>query len=530
MGLGKSLQALGLILVNPPKNPSKPQTTLIVCPVSVMSNWTLQVEQHLQPNTLKIGLYHGPDRSRLLSTLSDLDILITSYGTISTEYSNYSNRKISDDANFAIDNQSRTSKKRQARHESSIFEQSFHRIILDEGHHLRNTQSKTYVGCMALRAANRLAITGTPILNKPDDIHSLLSFLSVDPLSDKSVFRRYIAQPIYIGDPIGLSRLRAVMAHIALRRNKSKLNLVSKTVELRSVTFPDDCAHKKIHDALFDSARMVFRATLSSGSDSNISKNYMKILETLMRIRQACLSGELVPKASIDAAEAVLKYVGEKQELSAEDGERLLEKLKGAFDDTTTTECAICFDTMEENDAVILRKCSHVFCELCLSKVSEKYSGVCPMCRCPFEASDMIKSCVVVAATLKCKKDPNAEPTDTLGPSPKLKALALAISEMKDDEKGVIFSQFTKFLDVLETFLEEAGHALVRIDGSKTPKQRIHAMKEFNQETGGPRFIICSLHAAGTGISLTRGNHCFMMDTWWNSSVEQQAMDRVSCH
>ena len=38
----------------------------------------------------------------------------------------------------------------------------------------------------------------------------------------------------------------------------------------------------------------------------------------------------------------------------------------------------------------------------------------------------------------------------------------------------------------------------------------------------------CSLHAAGTGINLTRANHVFLMDTWWNSAAENQAMDW--CH
>ena len=52
-------------------------------------------------------------------------------------------------------------------------------------------------------------------------------------------------------------------------------------------------------------------------------------------------------------------------------------------------------------------------------------------------------------------------------------------------------------------------------------------MKDFNDEAGGPRFILCSLHTASTGINLTRGNYVFMMDCWWNQAVENQAMDRV---
>jgi len=166
----------------------------------------------------------------------------------------------------------------------------------------------------------------------------------------------------------------------------------------------------------------------------------------------------------------------------------------------------------------------------------------------------MIEQTAALAATQQESDEENvpmSQCMDELGPSPKLEALLQAIQEMKEDEKGVIFSQFTKFLDVLEPFLTSKGYSFTRIDGSKSANQRIVAMKNFSAEDG-PRFILCSLHAAGTGITLNRGNHVFMMDTWvrfvalhlddfnirhltlsphfylqWNISVENQAMDRV---
>jgi SNF2 family DNA or RNA helicase len=523
--LSKSLQAIGLLLSNPPKA-IDPKTTLIVCPLSVISNWVEQIEQHLVPNTLKVGIYHGTHCRSLLTELSDLDVLISPYGTISADYCiAFPNGLKGDGAKEDLPPQKKKTK-HTTNGMATVFDNIFHRIILDEAHTIRNSKSKAYAGCMALQSTYRLCLTGTPLQNKPEDIHSLLSFLAVEPLADRTIFRRAIAQPIGIGDPVGLSRLRTVMAHVALRRNKSKLDLVSKTVELRSIRFPDSCAHKRIHDALFESTQIFFRATLSSGDDKQLSKYYMKILELLTRIRQACISGNLVPKRIIEAAEQVLELVKD-QELSPEDGEKLLEKLKGTFSETT--ECAICLDTMEEDEAVILRECSHIFCESCLYKVSEQCREICPLCRCRFKPTDILTSSRDIASAMNGMKPATLlETMSNLSPSPKLKALALAIGEMHDDEKGVIFSQFTKMLDLLEAFLKEQGHSFVRIDGSKSAAQRSTAMKQFSTENGGPRFILCSLHAAGTGITLTRGNHCFMMDTWWNSSVEQQAMDRVS--
>jgi SNF2 family DNA or RNA helicase len=488
-----------------------------------MSNWIQQIEQHVAPDTFKVGMYHGPDRYDLLSAASDFDVLIASYGTLSTDYGNEF-PKVGGKEN------SKPKKKKARTKGPSIFAQIFLRVILDEAHIIRNTKSRTFAGCSKLQATYRLCLTGTPLQNKPEDIRSLFAFLSVEPLGDRNIFRRAISQPIQNGDDVGIARLRTMMAHIALRRNKSKLDLVEKTVELRSIAFPADSAHKGIHDALFESAQIAFRATLSAGDDKAL-KNYMMILETLTRIRQACVSGCLVPKERLEAAEKVLAMVtGKKGELTAEEGEALLQKLKGALADEEGVECAICLEDLEESATVILRSCKHVFCEPCITKVEKQCRGLCPLCRQQFQPDDIIKKCAAESAAATDDGDTRkslSDSMDDLGPSPKLEAMGQAITEMKVDEKGVIFSQFTKFLDIIEPFLTALGHTFVRIDGSKTAKQRIAAMDAFSAEDG-PRFILCSLHAAGTGITLNRANHAFMCDTWWNVSVENQAMDRVS--
>jgi len=114
-----------------------------------------------------------------------------------------------------------------------------------------------------------------------------------------------------------------------------------------------------------------------------------------------------------------------------------------------------------------------------------------------------------------------------LGGSPKVGALLEAVGEMADGEKGIIFSQFTSFLDKIGRSFRMHGHAFTRIDGSMSSLKRIEAMRDFSAD-GGPRLILCSLMACGTGINLTRAKHVFMLETWWNKSAEDQANDR--CH
>jgi SNF2 family DNA or RNA helicase len=86
-------------------------------------------------------------------------------------------------------------------------------------------------------------------------------------------------------------------------------------------------------------------------------------------------------------------------------------------------------------------------------------------------------------------------------------------------------------LDIIQSELDKAGHHLTRIDGTKKRALRAKAMEIFNTEgtdsAETPRFILCSLKACGVGINLTRANHVFLMDPYWNAATEDQAMDRV---
>ena len=106
-----------------------------------------------------------------------------------------------------------------------------------------------------------------------------------------------------------------------------------------------------------------------------------------------------------------------------------------------------------------------------------------------------------------------------MGRSPKTQALLDKIDEMAPDEKGAIFSQWTSHLDILEMELQKEGHTYTRIDGTMCMNDRTNAMEAFDSEQCNsqrfPRFILCSIHACGVGINLTRGNVVFLMDPWY---------------
>jgi SWI/SNF-related matrix-associated actin-dependent regulator of chromatin subfamily A3 len=254
----------------------------------------------------------------------------------------------------------------------------------------------------------------------------------------------------------------------------------------------------------------------------------------------------LIPQARLKRAEAVCKEIERRnlhkeRPMTAAEGRALLEKLQGVFEENTdgTAECAVCLEDFPKENATILRTCMHSYCEACITNVLSMNPRRCPLCRADFEQKDVVKMTDASNAAkkgladedttrMKASSDGSEFSEENLLNSPKIQELLQQLQRMGGDEKAVIFSQFTQFLNVITRAVDKAGFRFTRIDGTMSAPQRIKAMNDFNSNSkDSPRLILCSLMAAGTGINLTRGNWCFMMDSWWNKAVEDQAMDRI---
>jgi SNF2 family DNA or RNA helicase len=307
------------------------------------------------------------------------------------------------------------------------------------------------------------------------------------------------------------------------------------------IVFPPDNPHERVHNLLYTSARIVFIRVLQS-MDEDVLEHSMPFLELILRIRQACCHAALVPLHCRISAQAVideehsLKKVLDKSQTDSSLAIESLEKSRNALDENTVTECAICSDQMDEENAVVLTRCKHVFCQTCVNQVA---NHLCPLCHMEYSESDKIgmkdakKSLEKKAAKPPEKRQMTAgDYNEVLGRSPKIQAMLNAVKELGPDEKCVIFSQWTNMLDIIQAEFTDLGFTYCRIDGSMSADQRIEAMEQFDTEECDtmqtPRFILCSLHACGTGINLTRGNVVFLMDCWWNSAVESQVCSSCS--
>ena len=111
--------------------------------------------------------------------------------------------------------------------------------------------------------------------------------------------------------------------------------------------------------------------------------------------------------------------------------------------------------------------------------------------------------------------------------SGKLEELCRSLREVVDEgHKALVFSQFTRFLELIRKRLEAEGVAYEYLDGRTPAKSRETRVATFQNPAGPPVFCI-SLKAGGVGLNLTAADYVFIMDPWWNPAAEAQAVDRT---
>ena len=241
MGLGKTLQALCAIRGR----------TLVVAPTSVMHNWVAEA-QRFRP-ALSLNVYHGPKRE-----LSDADLTLTTYALLRLD----------------------TEKLTACRWDT---------VVLDEAQAIKNPDSQVAGAAFALQAGFRIALTGTPVENRLDELWSQFHFINRGLLGGRADFQDRYATPIGNADADAAARLRRRIRPFLLRRLKREVapELPSRTEGVLRCELDVD------ERAVYDGVRA---ATLKNvvhqlGAGGGV----MAALEALLRLRQAACHSALVP-------------------------------------------------------------------------------------------------------------------------------------------------------------------------------------------------------------------------------------------
>jgi len=304
MGLGKTIQSISLMLINPrpPKNSvvdddkkalssRVDKGTLVVGPLALIKQWEAEIKNRVDDShKMKVCVHHGPQRTKRFEDLRKYDVVITTYQILVSEHSSSSKRE--DGPQFGC------------------FGIHWYRVILDEAHTIKNRNAKATKACYALRAEYRWCLTGTPMQNNLDELQSLIKFLRIKPYNDLKTWKTQITEPMRAGrGNIAMKRLNFYLKAFMKRRTKDvlkqegALNPGGKPTKGGALSNGFKITERKVEavSAEFTPEERSFYSRLEQRTDRNIDAmmsgakmNYASALVMLLRLRQACNHPQLV--------------------------------------------------------------------------------------------------------------------------------------------------------------------------------------------------------------------------------------------
>ncbi|MBW4455197.1 MAG: DEAD/DEAH box helicase [Nostoc indistinguendum CM1-VF10] len=382
MGLGKTVQFIAFLL-HLKEQYTLENPTLLVCPTSVLGNWEREVNKFAP--SLKILQYHGDKRPKgkaFLEAVKKHDLIVTSYSLLHRDI-------------------------------KSLQSVSWQIIVLDEAQNVKNPEAKQSKAVRELEATFRIALTGTPVENRLQELWSILDFLNPGYLGNKQFFQRRFAMPIEkYGDTASLTQLRSLVQPFILRRLKSDRDIIQDLPDKQEMTV--FCGLTGEQAALYQ--QVVEQSLVEIESAEGLQRRGM-ILALLIKLKQICNHpAQYLKQATLE----------------------------------------------QHNSAKLLR----------LEEMLEEV--------------------------------------------------------LAESDRALIFTQFAEWGKLLKPYLEkQLGREIFFLYGSTSKKQREEMIDRFQHDPQGPPIMILSLKAGGVGLNLTRANHVFHFDRWWNPAVENQATDRV---
>ncbi|MBB2900304.1 hypothetical protein FHR75_001092 [Kineococcus radiotolerans] len=255
MGLGKTVQLLALLLH---ERGGDPGPTLLVCPMSVVGNWAAEAAR-FAPD-LRVHVHHGPGRPRgadLARAAAGHDLVVTTYGLLVRDAGDLA----------AVD---------------------WHRVALDEAQHVKNAATRQARAVRALRAHHRVALTGTPVENRLEDLRAVLDATNPGLLGSAARFRDTFAVPVEkLGQEEPARRLALVTRPFVLRRVKTDPAVAGDLPEkiemtVRANLTPEQAAlYRRVVDDLV-------RRLAEEDPDPRGPARRGLVLATLTRLKQIC--------------------------------------------------------------------------------------------------------------------------------------------------------------------------------------------------------------------------------------------------
>ncbi|KAL1741098.1 SNF2 family N-terminal domain-containing protein [Schizophyllum fasciatum] len=525
MGLGKTLQTIAFNAYIRELKHSK--HFLIVCPLSVLHNWVAEFEK-FAPG-IPVCMYHGTVEERaelrrtVMSPIGKME-KPKKEPSAKAKKAKASAAKASKKAPLAAEDDFEddgddasafpvvvTTYEMIIRDAAHLADYDWGYIIVDEGHRLKNIDCKLMREIKRYNTAHRMILTGTPLHNNLSELWSLLNFVLPDIFQDLESFQEWFNIP-YIQETLGTERsskiindLHALLKPFLLRRLKSDVETNLPPKKEYVLNAPLSRQQRETYDHIVNGT---LRAYLIGKEKEKAAVKLTA--EEMDAPRQLRTKGRAKGRYNVDGDDDEyfenlengmldgkgLKRIEAKEKTAAELGEEFQRQALGA-----DIGAAKKFRNLSlQNTVMQLRKvCSHPF-----------------LFDWPLDAKT---------------HEPVLDET-LVHASGKMMVLERLLDELfARKHKVLLFSQFTKMLDIIEDWaIEFKGWNLCRIDGQTPPLQRRAEMDRF--QTGGdasdaPCLFLLSTRAGGLGINLTAADTVIFYDQDWNPQMDAQAQDRA---
>ncbi|MDP4611603.1 MAG: DEAD/DEAH box helicase [Opitutales bacterium] len=282
MGLGKTLQALALIeCIRTENTDSMP--ALVVCPASLVENWMREAAR-FTPG-LKLAKHHGTKRAKEPADLEQVDIVITSYGTL---------RQDSD----------------------MLSTMDWCVVIGDEAQHIKNRRTQNAKSLTRLHSKGRFLLTGTPVENSLDDLLSLFAFL----------------MPGYLQTAHGKLSQEDKAWHSKRQTARAAAYILRRTKKEVAPELPDKIEktffcelgnkqHRFYQNTLEKTRREIFNLEMAG---ANAGRVQFAAFTELLRLRQACVDPRIIDETFPEKESAKLAAFDEVLDECIDTGSRIL--------------------------------------------------------------------------------------------------------------------------------------------------------------------------------------------------------------
>jgi superfamily II DNA or RNA helicase len=262
MGLGKTVQALAHIATL--KSAGKlDNPALIICPTSVLPNWQAEIARFVPE--LRCVLWHGNDRHTLQDRLEHADIIVSSYPLLLRDTAQLAARTLS-------------------------------LILFDEAQTLKNPRTAGFKAAKTLKAAQIVALSGTPVENQLTDLWSLMDLVTPGLLGPLDQFKRTLERPITRDDdPAAKALFRRRLRPFMLRRTKDEV----------AGDLPDKSEIEEWVDleanqlAAYESLRLLMQKRVRDEiARVGLLRSQIVLLDALLKLRQLCCDPRLLPQTN----------------------------------------------------------------------------------------------------------------------------------------------------------------------------------------------------------------------------------------